>query len=763
MEIYKYVWQYLELDHLRDLLLDGKISKEDFKVLVEGVKNSSSESQYYQLFHEFGMHIIEDESTEPHRIIEIDKTTDIQLIDGVYYYPKEKMAIAIKGNVISCNIQEGIEEIIYSDDLRDILNDNTICDHGYLKYIRLPDSLKLIGDIVFQGTALQNIRLPEGVEELGKRAFALNDFLTDIVFPLKLRKIGTSCFEFCPKLEKVDLPQSVEIIQEYAFWGCTSIKSINLPYHIEKIESSCFKECTSLTHVIFPQKLKSIGKSAFEECISLKEIEFPHSLESIGISAFCRCKSIQSLVIPQYVKRLSDNAFSGCISLKTITFLGNLDKLNGGMFGNCHSLEEVILPKGLVEIGNSAFVHCISLKKIVIPDSVELIGWGAFSGCTLLEEFRFPSNLQVVLPQAFKGCKNLQVIYANNDIVKIFPNAFDDCNSLQAIVVPIGTLKRMQSIFPKRVAEKLVEIDQFRPETIVAVQHYKKDYVIRNVNRSFLNCFSWKYIHTNNVTLMHPNYIVGPCPKHLIYEREDLLSFETKYQDYYYKIQNDFIRGIFYNLDDEMYGTYAFILFFDLIASYSDNKNLSDLINQLEILCICCPKIGNYVPEKLMTIIDYKQLTGTSKLMILKAFPGFRGVMSIMDYALLVLNYSDSQIIKLKILEDVRICEIQLLKSYEKRYKVTQGEIIKETIDLVLQVVGKYDDFSKAALLAAKRQKNTSLTEIGSRFLRRCFQEVLRNHNPNIIYGDGIGYGDCGIEKIDEYLKEIMGSNTPIH
>lgn len=196
MEIYKYVWQYLERDYLRDLLSDGKISKEDFNVLVEGIKNSSSESQYRQLFHEFGKYMIEDESTEPPRIIEIDDTADIQLIEGVYYYQKEKMAIAIKGNVTSCNIQEGIEEIIYSDVLRDILNDNTIRDHWDLKDIRLPDSLKLIGDVVFQGTALQNIQLPEGIEELGKRAFALNDYLTDIVFPLKLRKIGHLVLSF---------------------------------------------------------------------------------------------------------------------------------------------------------------------------------------------------------------------------------------------------------------------------------------------------------------------------------------------------------------------------------------------------------------------------------------------------------------------------------------------------------------------------------------------------------------------------------------
>jgi len=575
---------------------------------------------------------------------------------------------------------------------------------------------------------------------LGEETFAANDSLQEVIFPTKLRTIGKGCFSNCPKLKEVNLPKSVKIIKD-----------------------DCFKGCSSLEKFIFPQTVKSIGKCVFEKCVSLKEIDLPHSLETIGQAAFAACTSLQSIIIPKNVKNISDNVFEYCYSLKKIDFLGILSKLEGGFFRSCYSLEEVILPNGLVEIGNCAFSSCISLKDIVLPDTVELIGCNIFRDCILLEEFKFPNNLQVILSQAFKGCKSLRVVYANNNIVKISPNAFDDCSSLQAIVVPTGTLKRMQSVFPKRVVEKLVEIDQFRPETIVAVQHYKKDYVIRNVNRSFLNCFSWKYIHTNNVTLMHPNYIVGPCPKHLIYEREDLLSFETKYQDYYYKIQNDFIRGIFYNLDDEMYGTYAFILFFDLIASYSDNKNLSDLINQLEILCICCPKIGNYVPEKLMTIIDYKQLTGTSKLMILKAFPGFRGVMSIMDYALLVLNYSDSQIIKLKILEDVRICEIQLLKSYEKRYKVTQGKIIKETIDLVLQVVGKYDDFSKAALLAAKRQKNTSLTEIGSRFLRRCFQEVLRNHNPNIIYGDGIGYGNCGIEKIDEYLKEIMESNTPNH
>lgn len=760
MENYKHAWQYALRNQLKHLRSEGEISERECLSLIDDIISCDSEAEFY---HRHDMDnilsgdvipdfvttddIITDDLTIEDEARKIVLEKNIQLIDGVYYCLKEKKVIAIKGDVTHCHIREGIKEITYyafrnysEFDIRDILEDYSVFSHNALLDIILPDSLKKIDDLVFYNTSLRNVKLPDGLEMLGEKTFAANDSLETIVLPTKLRTIGKGCFSNCPKLKEVELPQSVKMIKD-----------------------DCFNGCTSLEKFIFPQTVKSIGKCVFEKCVSLKEIELPHSLETIGQAAFTKCTSLQSIIIPKNVKNISDNVFGYCSSLKKIEFLGSFDELKGGFFRSCYSLKEVLLPNSLVEIGNAAFSSCISLKGIKIPDTVELIGCNTFRDCILLEEFRFPNNLQVILSQAFKGCKSLRVVYANNNIVKIFPNAFDDCSSLQAIVVPPGSLKRMQSIFPKRVAEKLVEIDQFRPETIVAVQHYKKDYVIKNVNRSFLNCFSWKYIHTNNVTLMHPNDVVGPCPKHLIYEREDLLSFETKYQDYYYKIQNDFIQGTFYNLDDEMYKTYAFILFFDLIASYRDNKDLGKMLNQLEILCISCPIIGNYVPEKLMTIIDYKQLTDTSKLMILKAFPGFRGVMSIMDYALLVLNYSDPQIIKLKILEDVQICEIQLLKSYEKKYKVIQEEIIKEVIDLVVQVAGKYDDFSKAALLAAKRQKITSLTEIGSRFLRRCFQEVLRNHNPNIIYGDGIGYGDCGIEKIDEYLKEIMESNTPIH
>ena len=56
--------------------------------------------------------------------------------------------------------------------------------------VTLPVSLQVIGEEAFEGTALQNVVLPESVREIGDRAFADNEDLLAVQLPGELQSVG---------------------------------------------------------------------------------------------------------------------------------------------------------------------------------------------------------------------------------------------------------------------------------------------------------------------------------------------------------------------------------------------------------------------------------------------------------------------------------------------------------------------------------------------------------------------------------------------
>ena len=69
----------------------------------------------------------------------------------------------------------------------------------------------------------KTLKIPEGVTEIAKLAFAA-----------------------CKSLESVEFPASVASIEDYAFHGCKSLKSITIPASVTNIGKGAFNECASL-------------------------------------------------------------------------------------------------------------------------------------------------------------------------------------------------------------------------------------------------------------------------------------------------------------------------------------------------------------------------------------------------------------------------------------------------------------------------------------------------------------------------------------
>ena len=87
--------------------------------------------------------------------------------------------------------------------------------------------------------ALEEVELPEGLEEIGDSAFECCESLKNVEIPSTVKKIGFKAYFMCENLKEktVVVPEGVTSIGQWAFYG-TWISEIYLPATLEEIEGN---------------------------------------------------------------------------------------------------------------------------------------------------------------------------------------------------------------------------------------------------------------------------------------------------------------------------------------------------------------------------------------------------------------------------------------------------------------------------------------------------------------------------------------------
>lgn len=428
-----------------------------------------------------------------------------------------KNSIVIPEKIEGLPVVELVDQALYMD-RSDYASDGTYSEWDLPGYkdlfitdIKLPKTLKRIGDRALANHMIEKISLPEGLEEIGYMAFASND-LTTIAVPKSVKKIGGNIvkgnpiktYSVPPSFEKSESKKSGNFLYEkFSHNGKTEIRitghafkkaqtKITVPsqiggFPVTEIGDYAFAhESSVLGHdtgyspqffkeVVLPETIRVIGDHALSGVYydnNNRDFTLPRDLEVIGDYAFkdnfitnkgknlklpAKLKSIgeaafqgnrlKAVTIPSTVASIGKYAFENN-SLTDVTVGSNVKHIAAGAFrGN--EISTLTLPKQLDSIGAEAFAYN-KLRRLILPSSVKSIGDFAFT-YNVLEDVVLPAGLQSIGEGAFIENK-LTVLKVPGEVKNLPFNVIAE-NPLQAIILQGSSTKVLSYTATRRIYE----------------------------------------------------------------------------------------------------------------------------------------------------------------------------------------------------------------------------------------------------------------------------------------------------------------------
>ena len=163
--------------------------------------------------------------------------------------------------------------------------------------------------------------------------------LKEVKLPSTLKKIGERAFSYSP-IEKIIIPDGVEEIEDFAFYAC-KLKEVDLPSTLKEISYDVFSR-TGLTKVIIPEGVEKIDGNAFLYCDKLEEVKLPSTLKEIDEGAFAYCPNLKEVVVPKDTIIYPDAFDANCMIVRddgqnldpTLDFDGDLGDDDPGDIGD---------------------------------------------------------------------------------------------------------------------------------------------------------------------------------------------------------------------------------------------------------------------------------------------------------------------------------------------------------------------------------------------------------------------------------------------
>ena len=273
------------------------------------------------------------------------------------------------------------------------------------KHVNIPDSynnLPVVG-IADKGfydlSFLKEVKMPDSIKEIGESAFESCENLKKVCFSNSLEKIDTLAFRYCEKLKKIQLPDSVKEIHLQAFAFCDSLSDLSLSSGLEYVSKDI---------VLYEHANKDLYKE-YKGNAYLGSKENPYML-----LAHCVDKNNKNFIVHEDCKYISANSN---YNIRTIT-LGDKVEIFNMSVGN-KNLHHVYGNPKLKYIGNATFSYCENLLTFPSLQYAKYIGHSAFSYSKIPHKDLHLENIEFLGEKAFLQSKNIKTIILGNKLTTI--------------------------------------------------------------------------------------------------------------------------------------------------------------------------------------------------------------------------------------------------------------------------------------------------------------------------------------------------------
>lgn len=317
-----------------------------------------------------------------------------------------------------------------------------------LTSVKLPKSIKYIGQSAFWGSSIKSIEIPDATEEIDDKCFKETIKLGSIKLGKGLEKIGEGAFSGCWDVKEITIAEGNTAFSNrdgalYTKDESTVIKypsyrkdvrEVVLPSTVKKIDQGAFEFCEYITDITLNEGLKEIESTAFYLCRSLKAIKLPASVEKITDgSAFCLLESCEKFEVAAgntTFETMMDGRLLANKKTHTAVSLLYTDKK-----------DPISIPEGIEHIGDKAMLVLYENshmeedyrgkgpREILLPNSLKSIGSFAFSGSNL-NSIKIPDGVETISSGAFQDCKRLNYVEIGKGCKTLGDFVFATCPAL---------------------------------------------------------------------------------------------------------------------------------------------------------------------------------------------------------------------------------------------------------------------------------------------------------------------------------------------
>lgn len=352
--------------------------------------------------------------------------------------------------------------------------------------------------------SLHRVVIPEGVTEIGERAFYSCMYLESVTFPKSLRKIDRYAFMSCRALNRVDLQEGVEELGTHVFGATNSLKEVRLPDSLKKVDRTVFGmggdspyataylsgdlacrlkneesfgdplyarhyvidgvgyesmsdfyaavKSGKVTPKTLPVKkteaaVQAAPKAAAGKASEAKKAETkaaPGAKPTTAKKAETKATPAAKAPAKTAAKTAGTKKTAAKAAPGEITLdLGGSRVIAENQFSGYKDAAKVIIPEGITEIGAWAFNNAL-VEEFVLPKSLKKIGQFAFYQNKQLKSVEIQDGLEMIGQAAFQSCPNLKDLYIPDSIKQIDGTAVAQQNggSKGPMIHLSGTLAR---------------------------------------------------------------------------------------------------------------------------------------------------------------------------------------------------------------------------------------------------------------------------------------------------------------------------------